>query len=103
MKQLRVTPEAKGDLADIWWYIAQDSERAADAIIDKLTQKFDELVVTPGIGRARADLAPQLRSIPVENTSFFIALFVKVLRLCELFTAPEILKVSLRNHEEHAQ
>ncbi|MBW4678118.1 MAG: type II toxin-antitoxin system RelE/ParE family toxin [Desmonostoc geniculatum HA4340-LM1] len=71
MKQLRVTPEAKGDLADIWWYIAQDSERAADTIIDKLTQKFDELVVTPGIGRARADLAPQLRSIPVGKYLIF--------------------------------
>ncbi|WP_256423062.1 hypothetical protein [Tolypothrix sp. PCC 7910] len=33
MKQLRVTAEPKGDLADIGWYIAQDSEDAADTII----------------------------------------------------------------------
>ncbi|QIR41902.1 type II toxin-antitoxin system RelE/ParE family toxin (plasmid) [Tolypothrix sp. PCC 7910] len=71
MKELRVTKEAKGDLADIWWYVAQNNEPAADAIIDKLMQKFDELLVTPEIGRARTELAPKLRSIPVGKYLIF--------------------------------
>ncbi len=71
MKQLRVSVEAKGDLADIWWYIAQDNESAADAIITKIMEKFDELLVTPGIGRARTELAPSLRSIAVGKYLIF--------------------------------
>lgn len=37
----------------------------------KLTQKFDDLLVTPEIGRARTELAPQLRSIPVGKYLIF--------------------------------
>jgi toxin ParE1/3/4 len=84
MKQLRITAEAKGDLADIWWYIAQDSERAADTIITKLTQKFDDLLVTSEIGRARTKLAPELRSIPVGKYLIFyrpIAEGVEIVRV----------------------
>jgi toxin ParE1/3/4 len=71
MTKLHLSSEAKGDLADIWWYIAQDSEHSADAIIEKITQKFDELLINPKIGRIRADLAPQLRTIPVGKYIIF--------------------------------
>jgi toxin ParE1/3/4 len=84
MTQLRITVEAKGDLADIWWYIAQDNERAADVIIVKITQKFDELLVNPGIGRTRNDLAPMLRSVPVGKYLIFyrpIAEGIEVVRV----------------------
>ncbi|RCJ37990.1 plasmid stabilization protein [Nostoc minutum NIES-26] len=84
MKQLQISTEAKGDLADIWLYIAQDSERAADAIIDKIMQKFDELLANPGIGRARSELAPELRSISVGKYLIFyrsIPEYVEIVRV----------------------
>lgn len=71
MKQLRVSVEAKSDLAHIWWYTAQDNKSAADAIITKIIEKYDELLVTPGIGRARTELAPSLCSIAGKYLIFY--------------------------------
>jgi toxin ParE1/3/4 len=65
MTQLRVSADARGDLADIWWFIAQNNEPAADKIITTITKKFDELVVSPGMGRKRNELSPGLRSFPI--------------------------------------
>ncbi|MCC5640042.1 type II toxin-antitoxin system RelE/ParE family toxin [Nostoc sp. CHAB 5844] len=74
MKQLRVTDEARADLIDIWLYISQNNESAADALIDKITGKFDELLANPGIGRERRDIAPLVRSFPVGNYLIFYQL-----------------------------
>nr|MCM0591918.1 type II toxin-antitoxin system RelE/ParE family toxin [Gloeotrichia echinulata DEX184] len=71
MKELRVTDEAKSDLLEIWLYLSQNNESAADTIITKLTQKFDDLVATPEIGRKRADIAPLIRSFPVGKYLIF--------------------------------
>jgi toxin ParE1/3/4 len=68
---IRITTDAKGDLADIWWYIAQDSERSADVIIGKITRKFDELLVNPGMGAIRDYLLPMLRSVSVGKYLIF--------------------------------
>jgi plasmid stabilization system protein ParE len=36
-------PRAKSDLAEIWDYIAEDTEARADAFIDKIDRKFQTL------------------------------------------------------------
>jgi hypothetical protein len=41
MKQLRITNEAKADLIDIWLYISQNNEDAADSLIDRIIGKYD--------------------------------------------------------------
>ena len=41
---------------DIWTYIAQDSEQAADALIDEIIQSFPKLAAFPDMGRKRDDL-----------------------------------------------
>jgi toxin ParE1/3/4 len=84
MKQLRVTNEAKADLIDIWLYISQNSETAADTLINKITAKFDELLINPGIGRERIDIAPLVRSFPVSNYLIFYRLLnerIEILRV----------------------
>jgi len=68
---IRITTEAKGDLADIWWYIAQGSEHSADVMIGKITRKFDELLVNPGVGTTRNYLLPMLRSVCVGKYLIF--------------------------------
>lgn len=62
--RLRWSPEADGDLRDIWHYVAQDDPRAADALLDKLADAVWPLRDYPEFGRLRPDLAPGLRSMP---------------------------------------
>ena len=47
---------AEQDLDEIWEYIAEDSVDAADRLLAKLFEAFEELARTPGIGHKREDL-----------------------------------------------
>jgi len=64
-------PRAKADLAEIWEFIADDSDAHADAFIDLIDQKFQVLAHQPGIGRRRDELADGLRSFPVGRYVIF--------------------------------
>jgi len=50
-------PCAKTDLAEIWDYIADDSEDRADAFIETISRKLTILAENPDIGRVRGELA----------------------------------------------
>lgn len=47
---------AQSDLAEIWDYIADDSEAQADAFVETIDQKFKALAVRPTMGRLRDEL-----------------------------------------------
>ena len=64
-------PQAKTDLAEIWDYIADDSEGRADAFIDLLDRKIKALARRPNIGREREELEEGLRSFPVGRYIIF--------------------------------
>ena len=65
------TPRAKLDLIEIWEFIAEDSESAADRLLDRLDQVLAMLRDNPLAGRARPELAPEIRSHPVGNYVLF--------------------------------
>ena len=44
------------DLDEIWEYIAADSVEAADRLIGKLFDAFEDLARNPGLGHTRKDL-----------------------------------------------
>ena len=69
----RIRPEADLDLDSIWSFIAADNTKAADAVIDRITDAFDLLLVTPLAGRARPEFGDNLRSIVVGNYIVFYA------------------------------
>ena len=71
MARADLTDEAEQDLADIWAYVAADSERAADLLLRKFLTKMRTLAPFPRSGRARDELSPGLRSIPVGNYVIF--------------------------------
>jgi toxin ParE1/3/4 len=71
LAKVRYAPEAKGDLADIWSYIAADNPRAADRLVSNVIEHCEMLARLPGVGRLRADLAPELRSFPVGDYVVF--------------------------------
>jgi toxin ParE1/3/4 len=64
-------PQAITDLAEIWDFIADDSEGRADTFIDLLDRKIHTLERRRNIGRAREELAEGLRSFPVGRYIIF--------------------------------
>ncbi|MBI3855627.1 MAG: type II toxin-antitoxin system RelE/ParE family toxin [Planctomycetes bacterium] len=71
MKEARLSARARDDLEEIWLYLAQDDIGAADRFIDRILQACRKLVHFPRAGRQREDLAPGLRSLPLEKHIIF--------------------------------
>ena len=71
MPEILKSPRAKFDLAEIWDYIAENSETRADAFIEMIDQKLQIIAERPTIGRSRDELVPALRSFPVGRYVIF--------------------------------
>ena len=68
MRKLRIARSAVADLDEIWLYIAQkQSVETAERVVNFLTSKLSVLAASPGIGRHRPELGPEIRSFPVRN------------------------------------
>jgi toxin ParE1/3/4 len=67
----RKSPQAEIDITAIWDFIAADSIKAADGLINRIDRAFDMLADTPLAGRSRDELRPNLRSFPVGNYIIF--------------------------------
>ena len=61
----RISGRARRDLLEIWRYIADDNETAADRFIDLLVQRFQLLGKNPYARRSRDELRSGYRSFPV--------------------------------------
>jgi toxin ParE1/3/4 len=64
-------PQARLDLVEIWGFIADDSEAAADRMLDRIDEVLRMLRDRPLAGRARPELLPELRSFPVGSYVVF--------------------------------
>ena len=62
MKTPRLTWRAKADLDQIWEDVARHNEKAATKLIAAIQRKARIHARFPGMGRARDDLRPGLRS-----------------------------------------
>ena len=60
----RVSGRARRDLLQLWRYIAEDNESAADRLIDLITQHFQLLGRNPYAGKSRATFAPAIAVSP---------------------------------------
>lgn len=66
-------PLALADLAEVWSFIADDSETNADRFLTKLEVKLQLLATQAHMGRLREELMPGLRSFPfVRYVIFFL-------------------------------
>ena len=65
MNAFRLSPAARSDLDEIWFFIAQDDPEAADKFIRAIVSRFPKLAAMPELGRQREELSPRLRSFPV--------------------------------------
>lgn len=72
--RIRVSPQARADLDQIWFYFAREAgnENLATAVITAITAKFALLAKFPYIGRSlESATRPGIRSFPVENHLIF--------------------------------
>lgn len=58
------SPRAETDLVEIWSFIADDNEAAADRLLGKIEGILNMLAAHPMAGRARPELHDELRSFP---------------------------------------
>ena len=61
MKRIDLTPKARGDMREIWHFIASDSISAADRVLAKMEVDFQTLADFPGIGHRRNELDAKYR------------------------------------------
>ncbi len=71
MGRLDFSLQARTDMDEVMAYIIQDNPRAAAKTIGVFEEKARLLAANPGMGVKRNDLAPELRSFPVENYVIF--------------------------------
>lgn len=71
MSRVIQSREAAADLDEIWDYIAQDNLMAADEFLDRLLDITRLIATQPRMGKARFDLAPEVRSFPVNEHLIF--------------------------------
>ena len=64
-------PLARQDLLDLWDYIAEKDETAADGVLDRIEDVLAMLADNPEAGRLRAELSDDLRSFPVGSSVLF--------------------------------
>lgn len=64
-------PQAEEDLIQIWRYIADDNEQAADRLLDRFADVARKLATHPEAGRSRFELADGLRSFVIGNYVLF--------------------------------
>jgi toxin ParE1/3/4 len=62
---------ADEDIESIWLYVARDSERAADRLIDRLEAVTARLETFPELGVARDDLGVGIRALRVNYVAFY--------------------------------
>ncbi len=63
----RLRPQAEADIEAIALYIAEDNPSAARRWCDDIHRRCQRIGEMPGIGVARPEVRPELRSFPVGN------------------------------------
>ena len=69
--KLQISQPAREDLVDIWEFIAEHDELAADRYIGHLRLRARELVRYPHLGRMRRKIHPGIRSLLFRNHLIF--------------------------------
>jgi len=67
MKQYRLEPTARADLANISDFIAKDSVTAAEKLLDRFHETFRLLAANPLSGEKRTDFGADLRQFTLGN------------------------------------
>lgn len=67
MTPLIVAPSARLDLYEIWEHAALVNEARANDLLGRINAQFERLAAFPQLGRARPEVAPEMRSLLVDR------------------------------------
>ena len=67
MAKVLYTDSARTDLLEAWLFISEDSPLAADRVLDIIEREAETLSLQPLMGRARPELAEDVRSWPTST------------------------------------
>ena len=70
-RRVKHSKQAKRDIIDIWFFVAQDNRTAANKTLKEIEKRVKMLAHTPYMGRRRHDLHRTLYSFPVERNVIF--------------------------------
>lgn len=80
--EIERSDQAEQDLLEIWHFITDHDERAADRLLRRILELLVMLAQRPDAGRARLDLGPAVRSFPAtQNFGIFYSRTDTTLRL----------------------
>jgi toxin ParE1/3/4 len=68
MGKVNFAQSAQTDLLEAWLFIAEENLNAADRVLDIIEQEAKILATQPLMGRARPDLAEDVRSWPTATS-----------------------------------
>lgn len=71
MNLVRVSPQAHEDLEAIWNYVARQSPRAADRLVERIAGRYQLLADAPETGGSCEQYGTGLRQFPVGNYVIF--------------------------------
>jgi len=71
MATVNFAQSARTDLLEAWLFIAEENLNAADRVLDTIEKEAQVLATQPLMGRARRDLAQDIRSWPT-STSYIL-------------------------------
>ncbi|WP_414579552.1 type II toxin-antitoxin system RelE/ParE family toxin [Anabaena sp. CCY 9402-a] len=75
MNHYRLSQQAEQDLEDIWTYLAQQNQLAADKQIAQILNRCPMLAQFPDMGKKRDDLMKELKSFPVKP---YVVFYTKI-------------------------
>jgi toxin ParE1/3/4 len=82
MNRYRLSSQAEQDLEDIWTYLAEQDQIAADKQISQILNRFPMLAQFTDMGKKRNDLMKELRSFPVKP---YLVFYTKITDGIEIF------------------
>lgn len=71
MSQYRISDQARADVSELWDYIARQSVRAADRLVDAIFDKYKILASFPELGTSYEQYRPGLRGFAFGNFVIF--------------------------------
>ena len=71
MTKLHFSNKARGDLLEIWLYIAERNPSAADRVADVIEQRCQVLRNYPKLGAARPEITEEARALVIERWIVF--------------------------------
>ncbi|MCH7801232.1 MAG: type II toxin-antitoxin system RelE/ParE family toxin [Chloroflexi bacterium] len=73
MASYRLSSQARTDMLEVWVYVAEDNGvESARSLNRQFLERFPLLAEYPHMGRARPELAPDVRSFPISS---FVVLY----------------------------